>query len=257
MLGILIIIFSAKAVSQQMIAVHAKDFTTDHLQNVYAITPENEVIKFQPDGREAFRFQNKTLGDSVILDATNPFELLLFYPEYQTVLTLDRTLSLGAQFNLLQLGFPKISAVGMASDGKLWLYDEANFRLKKIAADGSIAAQSADLSLALGRAIQPNFLLEREQVVFLNDPAQGILQFDIFGNYLKTLDIKGLRRFQVAGEQLLFFENGQWQAFHLQALLQRPLKLPEGTPPVENMRLEKDWVFVLQPGGIGVAQFRR
>ena len=233
----------------------AVQFTTDKLQNIYFISQKNEVVKLMPDGAEQFRFINKTIGQPTYLDATNPFNLLLFYPDYQNIITLDRTMNLAGQFNLFQLGLFGNGPIGMAGDGNLWAYDVVNFRLKKIGQNGSAILQSANLGLELGRAIQPNFLIERNQLVYLNDPASGILVFDVFGKYLKTLPIHGLDRFQVVGDELLFCKQGKMHSFHLRTLLQNPVLLPKEVSEESQLRVEKDRLYVLEKGLLKVYQF--
>ena len=131
----------------------AKDFTTDKLQNIYLLDAKNEIVKLTPNGTEQFRYPNTTLGEPNYLDATNPFNLLLYFPDFQNVITLDRTLNLAGELNLQQLGFFRVNALGMAGDGNLWVYDEVDFRLKKIGQDGQIILQSSDLSLELRQSL--------------------------------------------------------------------------------------------------------
>ena len=234
--------------------LEASHFTTDKLQNIYYISQANEVVKLGPDGSEQFRFINKTLGTPTYLDATNPFNLLLFYPDYQTVLTLDRTMNQAGQFNLFDLGLFGLGAVGMAGDGHLWLYDMLNFRLKKVGREGQLIVQSADLSLELNRSVSPNFILERNQQVYVNDPALGILVFDVFGKYLKTIPILALEEFQVVGDQLLFCQNGQMHSFHLVTLLQNPVWLPSEVTADDHVQVQKDRLYVLGQGLLKIYQ---
>lgn len=239
-------------VGPTVIATKAKDFTTDNLQNIYCLSAESELIKYSPEGQEQFRYSNRTLGQAALLDATNPFHLLLYFPEYQNVLLFDRTLSPTGQFNLNNLGFYRASAVGMASDGHLWVYDEASFRLKKVTASGQVIAESGDLSLAIGKGLHPNFLTERNQQVFLNDPATGILVFDVFGQYLKTIGILGLAEFQIVGDELIFWQEGKLHSFHLTALLEQTYALPIELEPDSKVRLGNGALFVLDKNGLKI-----
>ncbi|MBI1226443.1 MAG: hypothetical protein GC192_14515 [Bacteroidetes bacterium] len=227
-----------------------KNFTTDNLGNIYTLTFDNQVVKYSPEGTEQFRYPNRTLGEASLLDATNPFHLLLYFPEYQTVLTLDRTLSVTGQFNLLQLGFQSVKAVGTSSDGLLWVYDETSFLLKKISADGTVIAQSGDLSLATGRPLHPVFLVEREQTVFLSDPDFGVLVFDAFGQYRKTIPLPGLTAFQVLDDQLVYLRAGQLWSFHLSALLERPFFLPFELTQAKATRVVNGILYVLENGNL-------
>lgn len=237
------------------IEIQATHFTTDKLQNIYYISSNNEVVKLRQDGTEQFRFVNKTLGEPTHLDATNPFNLLLFYPGYQNIITLDRTMNLAAQYNLFELDLFGISAVGMAGDGNLWLYDPADFRLKKVGQNGNSIVQSGDLSLELNLSIQTTFILERDQLVYLNDPSLGILVFDVFGRYLKTIPLKGLQTFQIIGDELLYCKEEQMYAFHLLTLLEQPLYLPKAIDTESQIRVEKDRLYILDKTQLNVFQY--
>lgn len=235
--------------------IEAGYFTTDRLQNIYYISQKNEVIKLSADGKEQFRYINKVLGRPTYLDATNPFNLLLFYPDYQDVVTLDRTLNVAGKYNLLQLGFFGTNTVGMAGDGRLWLYDSVNFRLKKVGQDGQVVLESGDLSLELGFAVNPDFILERDQLVYINDPKLGVLIFDVFGKYLKMLPIKEIEGFQVVGNEFLFYKKGQLNSFHLNTLLEESILLPIGNKKDDRIRVEKDRLYVLQKEKLKIYQF--
>ena len=227
-----------------------KNFTTDNLGNIYTLTIDNQVVKYSPEGVEQFRYPNRTLGEASLLDATNPFHLLLFFPDYQTVLTLDRTLSVTGQFNLLQLGFQGAKAVGTSSDGLLWVYDETSFLLKKITADGTVIAQSGDLSLAIGQPLHPVFLVEREQWVLMADPNVGVLVFDAFGQYHKIIPISGIAEFQVMDDQLVYFREGQLWSFHLTALLERPFSLTFELGQAAKLQVANGVLYVLENGDL-------
>ncbi len=227
-----------------------KNFTTDNLGNVYTLTLDNQIVKYNPDGVEQFRYLNKTLGEPSLLDATNPFHLLLFFPQHQTVLTLDRTLTLSGQFNLLQMGFQGAKAVGMASDGQLWVYDEASFLLKKIKADGTVVVQSGDLSLAVGQSLHPVFLVEREQTVFLSDPSVGVLVFDAFGQYRKTLPLNHLSQFQVVDGQMIYLREGILWSYHLMALLEHNFSLHFDLKNATKVEVSNGQLYILEDGNL-------
>jgi len=237
------------------IEVKAKDFTTDKLQQIYVVTPDNEVIKYDTEGNETFRYNNKTLGELAHIDVTNPFSIMLYYPEFMNIITLDRTLNLTGQFNLYDLNLLYVKGVGMSNDNNIWVYDDALFKLKKIDHEGHTIVESDNLSLLLGHSISPNFILEKEQTVYVNDPQLGIFLFDVFAEYIKTLDFKGLTDFQVYADQLIYFQDGKLQFFHLKSLLTRPLKLPPSISATDKIRVQKNKLFVLKPKGVEVYAF--
>lgn len=237
------------------IPVDAQYWTTDKLGQIYVLDQNQELIKFNNQGRPVFRYSNSTLGHLAQMDVTNPFSILLFYPDFATVIILDRTLSEIGEFNLLDLDIIDVTAVGASNDNNVWLYDPVNWRLKKIDHQGRMLQQSDDLSQVLDRGLLVRFILERGNQVFLNDPEQGIFIFDLYGKFLNRLPIKGLDAFQIMGEQLIFQHDGQLEAYHLRSLDRRILKLPIKTSATDQLQIQPDRLFVVKKDKLEIFQF--
>jgi len=231
-------------------------FTTDQLRNVYTVTKTNEVIKYTPSGQVQFRYNNNTLGALNFIDATDPFNLLLFYPDFRRVILLDRTLSETGAFDLFNLDVIDVPAVGISSDNNLWIYDDIKFNLKKIDRNGKVVQESNNLSLVLGKTLVPNFILERSNALYVNDPEAGILIFDLFGNYTKTIDIKGLSQFQIVDQQLIYWQDGKLNVFNLKSLQTRSMDLQ--LPPDEEqlVRIEKDRLYIRTGPSLKIYQIK-
>jgi len=68
---------------------------------------------------------------------------------------------------------------------------------------------SGNISNLLNKNIQPNFLVEYNSKVYLNDPKNGILVFDMYGAYLKTIPLYGLKTFQVKDKFIIYVKEGK------------------------------------------------
>ena len=227
------------------IPIPARLFTTDQLRQLYVVTPTNALLKLDPALNELFQYTNNRLGDLALIDVSNPFSVLLYYPDSNEVITLDRTLNERGRLNLLALGLVQVRAIGLSLDNQVWVYDELNNQLKKLSTTGEVTLASDDLSLLLGQNISPNFLTARNRRVYLNDPGVGVLVFDLFGQYLKTIDLKGLAEFQILGDQLLYTEAGQLRSFQLQSLLFQPVQLPPGVTVGQRAEVQKGYLYDL------------
>ncbi len=237
------------------IAIKAKFFTTDKLSQIYVVTEQNEVIKYDSDGKELFRFNNNTLGNLKHIDVTDPMNILLFYPDYMTVLTLNRTLNKTGEYDLINLNLIEVNAIGMSNDNNIWLYDEVTFKLRKIDRNGQIVLESDDLNMFLAYTPKPNFILERENSVYVNNPQTGILVFDIYGKYIKTLDFKGLDDFQVVNKQLIFRKNEKLMSFLLQPLILQNIVLPADIKKEDKIRIQKNKLFVKKQDKVLIYEF--
>lgn len=233
----------------------AQWITTDPLQQCYLVTPRNELIQYDASGQELFRFSNNQLGELTYIDATNPFNLILYYPRFRTVITLDRALNQTGEYNLSRFDLIEVNAIATSNDNHIWLYDDVAFKLKKIDQQGNLLASSDHLGLLLDRSIAPNFLLQRDNALYLNVPDTGILVFDLFGFYQKTIPIKGLSGFQLFNDQLLFREGEKLMAYQLKSFSTQEILIPAAVSGASQIRIEKNRLFALKDGFVRVYGF--
>ena len=202
--------------------------TVDNFSNFYT-SAENRLFKFSPDGAYLYPYEENKYGKIGMVDATNTMKILVFYPDVLTVVTLDKFLSPLSKYNFFDLGYQNVSAVASSMDGRLWFYDNTDFKLKKIDETGQVFRESQPLNVVIDAVPNPNFITEKDNVVYVNDPNIGIMVFDGFGSYGKTIPLKGLKKFQVFQDQVIYFDNNKLNAFNLITLDLRSLTLPDST----------------------------
>ena len=108
-----------------------------------------------------------------------------------------------------------------------------------------MSTQSEDLSVLFGQSVRVNFLIEKDNFLYANDPDKGILVFDIYGTYYKTIPIKGLKDFQKIKDQLIYFHNNQLHNYNLNTFNEKIISLPEDGE-ISNVRIEKNILFLLR-----------
>jgi len=238
---------------QDLIPGQYSYFTTDKLKRIYAVNAANELIQFDSNGKELFRYNNNTLGELAYIDTSNPFNLLLFYPEFQTIITLDRTLNPIAELNLLTTAVGDASAVALSNDNQLWVYDAASLQLKKLNAKGEVLLSSGDLSLGLPSPPKPKQIVASADRVYLNDPTLGLIIFNNFGQYLQMVPIRGVTSFQVFEQQLIYRErSGKLFAYNLQSLLTSPIDLTNQTAKSRCINIQAGLLYSMHPDGIHI-----
>lgn len=223
--------------------------TTDPLQQIYALDAHNELFKYSADGVLLFQYNNNRLGRLAWVDAVNPFNVLLYYPDFQIVKILDRTLNPSGEFKLYELGMANPAALALSNDNHLWVFDEVNAQLKKIGREGQILAQSDNLALLLGQRPQPIQAQANGNFVFVNDPGLGILVFDAFGQYDHLIPIKNILNFQHL-DGFLWYQTtqGVFWCDNMGRGITR-LQLPDTG---NAFRLEKNNWFILKKSGVEV-----
>ncbi len=237
--------------------VHGKFrfFTTDPIQSLYAVTESEELIKFDSRGKEQFRYNNFTLGRLGHVDATNPFSLLLYYPDFQAVVLLDRTLSQVGEINLLDLNLPEARAIALDADNFIWVYDPVRFRLRKLDTQGATQLESENLALSLPNPPEVDLLVANDNRIFLRDSQMGIFIMNNFGQLTQALSIEGKKPyFQVSGGKILFFAEGKLRRILLAGQIEETIPLPAFLEKASQLRLEKDLLFALFPDRLAVFQ---
>lgn len=212
-LGFMILIFSCKTqlleaqaeYNDHDIVSKTKGFTLDDLGYLYLINTKNELVRYDPGLIKQFAYSNERLGSLTSVDANNPLKLLLFYENYQTIIMLDNLLGEIGRYNLFDLGFNDVNAVGMSNDNNVWLYDPIDYKLKKIDKTGRLLTESITMYNEGLESIRPTFLVEEANMVFLYDKNSGFFVFDNLGQYLYNISIKGLDSYQVLSEKKIVY----------------------------------------------------
>jgi hypothetical protein len=109
----------------------------------------------------------------------------------------------------------------------------------------NITNTSANISTLLNKNIQPNFIVEFNNKVYLNDSTQGILIFDVYGTYLQTLPIFGLTSFQVKEKYLLYVNKDAqietYDFFTLEKSVYKPLQYSN----IKMVRIENKTIYII------------
>jgi len=227
------------------IEVDARVLSTDNLQNLYVITGDGEIVKYNQDGKEMSRFNEFSLGVPTHLDATDPFRVLVFYPDFMTVVTLSTTLNKMGSYELFDLDINFANNLCFANDGNVWIYDGSTLEIKKYSHTGEVLQSSRSLSFEFEEQLNPNFIVQRSNTLFMNDSLVGVLVFDLYGQYRELIPIKGLEDFQVIDNRLIYPNGNGLLAVDLAVFSVEKILLPQDlTLTAEQIHLEKSRLFV-------------
>lgn len=228
---------------------------TDQLEHVYIATQNNEIIKADRQCRPLYNYTNNYLGLPGRIDASNPINVLVYYPVQQIIVTLDVTMNEISRTPLLDMGYLDIKAVCSSNDGNLWLLDGMDFKLKKINRQGRLLAESENLLLLLGRWPEITYMQENMNRVYLLEKSAGIHIFDNFGNFKNTYADNSLEQIQAAQGKLFCRTTGGWMELTLPATLSMLKKSdPEGKQPL-MVHFQKNTQYVAYPDAIQVTKY--
>lgn len=195
----------------------ANFLVNDHLGNYYLVGKHK--IQKVVNGDSLVQFHQRTnWGDISSVDASNPMKIVVFYADYRRVEILDNWMTVLREVNLDEYVYMQANAICGSSTNGFWLYDENSALLKRIDDSGNLVRQSISTRQSIGKVLQVKYLQERNGKVYVSDPQVGIVVFDMFGTYIKTLPILGANQFFVHLDKIYFFNEGKIMSYDTESL---------------------------------------
>jgi len=201
-------------------------FTSDELGNIYIVNGSN-LKKYDINGNLKFDYSPMMKGEISFVDAGDPFKTLVYYEDFGIIEWLDNTLSPVSSINLSDLGMELASLACSSYQNGIWLYLPPFlelFRYDQYLVQGD---RSGNLFKASGLNVEPDFMVERDNILYLNDPKLGILIFDKYGTFNKLIKTAGLSSFQILNRMVVFCAKNQGIILDPATMMEETITLPE------------------------------
>ena len=177
----------------------------------------------------------------------------MFFKENARIVVTDNTLS--AQQNSysledLDLYQAQLIATSLVDNG-IWIYDQELFQLIKVNKEFERIYESGNLEQVLQKDnLSPAQILEHKNHVYMVCPRQGILVFDIYGSYIKTVPILNIAEIQIENNIIYYQKEGGYYGYGLIDFEEIKIQLPFSS--FEKIRLQKDRLIVLSKNKISI-----
>ncbi len=113
-----------------------------------------------------------------------------------------------------------------SGDRDLLIIDEADWSLKKVNLRANRLLFESMLSDSAASLSKVTFVREYQNLVFMLQPARGIMVFNMLGHHLRTIDAVGARYFNFLGEEVYHLRDRQLLLFDLFNAESRVIDLP-------------------------------
>ncbi len=227
-----------------IVVMQDSKITTDNLGNLFIISPANDIEKYDKNGHKMATANFKVLGNITSIDASNPFEIYIFYRDQNRILFLDNMLNLRGEADLESIGISQIACIGRSGDNQIWILDMGDLKLKKYSKDLKLILESATLNtLPYMESINPEKLLDINNAVLLLNNG-SIYEFDIFANYTKLKLTDSISMFQYVNDKIFYNVKNEFKWYNPLTLSGNnfELKFPFLTNAI---RIEKERLYVL------------
>ncbi|HEY0976131.1 MAG TPA: hypothetical protein VGE21_01570 [Flavobacteriales bacterium] len=233
-------------------------FTTDDLGHLYALEGD-KLSLYDAKGERIARNSLNTFGPITRIDAFSSLKPLIFSRQQGTLALLDNTLSVqGSPIDLPRNGFTQVTEVCMSVRNSFWFFDERELSLLRVDAQLRPLANSGRLDQLLGITPHPTYMTEYDSWLYVCDPEIGVLVFDLFGSFSRTLPIQGAQTVEVRDGAILFVKDGVFMRYDLLTMEITPLVWPEAVARlrVKQARVERGQLSMLTDEGIVVDELR-
>ena len=239
------------------IPVAAVDLAVDNLNNLYLLTPSDQLKKFNAQGDSVSVYnQTKRFGKLYSMDATNPLKLLLYYKDFSTIVILDRLLSIRSTIDLRRQNIPQASAIGLSYDNNIWVFDALDNKLKKIDEFGTTLSESIDFRTVFPQSFVPERIIDYNGSVYLYDPAQGVAIFDYYGTLQKKLPIKGWKNLAVLDKQIIGTDNKHIYTYYTNNLMERQYQFPSSFGSFTQYLIANTQLFAVSKDSVNIYSLR-
>ena len=229
------------------------DFTADNLGNIYVLNKDNQLKKLGPNGDSLAVFNDvRRYGKIATVDATNPLKILVYYREFTTIIELDRFLNIINTIDLRKQNILQARAIGLAYDNNVWVYDEMDARLKRIADDGSLVDQTTDFRQLFDAAPDLSVIRDQGGLVYLYDTTKGVYIFDHYGTLKTHIDLPGWEDFDVVDKNLVGRDAKKFYRYQPGTLDMKEEPIPPAYKGAIRIRITPAVIYVLKPAGLEI-----
>jgi hypothetical protein len=198
-------------VLERTLPVTSKSMEVDALGYIYLVTDYN-IYKLTPKGDTVVFYSAKNHGTISQLDVSIPHKPIVLFKESGKIVELDFTLTENpTPVFLFQRGIMRPNLVTHAfSNGGYWVYDAAKFELINLDKNLSKNTSTGNLLMLTSlKDFNPTQLFVVDDYVYLADPKNGVLIFDVFGMYNKLVHIKNFKQIGVLSPGFIHHQGNE------------------------------------------------
>lgn len=161
----------------------------DDFDHIYFI--KNNVL-FKKREKDTINYSNVQLGKITSVNIQNPFKLVVFYKDFNSVVLLDNNLNeLTNRIDLTkETLFNNVEMIGISSENDFWLYANDTKLYLYDYKNHFVKFQTQPINF-YHKDFNPQSIKSTYKNVWLLS-AKGIIQFNEYGNYIQFIDIESI-----------------------------------------------------------------
>jgi hypothetical protein len=225
----------------------------DVLDNIYLITTGNRLIKLNNKRDSVAVFNEvKKFGNPSYIDVSNPLKILVYYKNYSTILALDRFLIQRNHINLRNKNIFSVNTVATSYDNNFWIFDEQDYKIKKINDQGDVLLESSDIRLLTNESPVPSSIIDCDNQLYVYDENNGFYLFDYYGTYKNKIPFTDWKHVSVSNNILYGFHHNTLVTCQVKKLDQKTYTLPKTVSDFINIKSINGKLYILKKSGLEI-----
>lgn len=231
---------------EKSFTVNGSDIKVDLLGNVYVV--ENQtLVKYGINGEKIKSYSNKSLGYISYFDVSDPFRILIFYKDFNQILFLDNYLAeIRSPVKLDDLKMDQAEIACSSPQGGFWVFNNQSGQLVYFDKNLQKQQESVSLNTINVSLKKPSVLFEKNDFLYMYISKIGILIFDKYGAYFKTMNLGEFSDFQVAEGKIMYFQNNSVFKYDMKFFTSTQLDFPDSLKNTKSVNILKDKLFVFR-----------
>lgn len=220
------------------------DISVDEFNYIYTLQNEEGLLKkYSPKGELNYTYHNEQYGRPTQLMLPNPLSTLLYYPDYQLLVNLDRQLN-EIETQQLEVYNPNVE-IHVSSQGDIWIFDSFEQQLQLLSEDGEVEQRSDPMYQIAFSVNGETEIQSNANYVFLIEKGRGIYLFDHLANFQTFISMKNIQFIQADKTGFMYLEGKLWKKMDVDKGTIRGLIEFGEIPEIKKILYFKDRCLVL------------
>lgn len=234
------------------------NISVDNIGNIYALSnTKNQIKKIGFKGDSLGLFNDiKQYGNIYSIDVSNPLKILLYYRDFSTIVVLDRFLNVINKVDLRQLGIMQAMAVSQSYDNQMWVFDQQDYKLKKIGENGTVLFSSDDFRVLFAQAPNPSSIIDNDGSLYLYDDKFGWVVMDYYGAVKKEFPALHWHNVGVEKDIMYGWSDGKLHLFNYKTFVLKDYTIPIDFSQVKSIDLLDYKIFILSNKSINIYSYK-
>ena len=200
---------------------------------------------YNKDGDSLRAFNSQKFGEIEQIDCSDPYQILVFFKDYNIIVFLDNYLSQnGEAIDLQSINLDQVSLACHSREAGFWAFDQIKQKVMHLNPKFKITHETVNFTQWFGQQLSPNFMIEYNNQLYINDPQLGLFIFDHFGTFLRKIALSEAKSIQLNEGTIGYLSNNEFCMHSIQKL-ETQCNLIQLSNQLEGYRREKGRLYLL------------